>query len=93
MDCDISQSSFGFSIDSESWEHRDGRDIRTIERVSKLYDLSPVSFPAYSDTEVALRTMPKSKDKTTTEIPEVEKKKITNSVAVTRQKLNLQKLK
>lgn len=90
---DISQSSFGFSIDSESWEHRDGRDIRTIERVSKLYDVSPVSFPAYSDTEVALRTMPNSKDKTTKEIPEVEKKKIINSVAVTRQKLNLQKLK
>jgi hypothetical protein len=90
---DISQSSFGFSIDSESWEHRDGRDIRTINSISKLYDLSPVSFPAYQDTEVALRTKPNSKDEKTKEIPEVENKKITNSVAVVRQKLNLQKLK
>jgi hypothetical protein len=90
---DISQSSFGFSIKSETWEHRDGRDLRTINSVEKLYDLSPVSFPAYQDTEVALRTKPDSKDLEPKKSKDSEPKNENNSVAVMRQKLNLQKLK
>ena len=90
---DISQSSFGFSIKSETWESRDGRDIRTINSVERLFDLSPVSFPAYQDTEVALRTKPDAKDLEPKKSKDSEPKNENNSVAVMRQKLNLQKLK
>ena len=55
---DVSQSSFAFSIDRDSWdEDDDGRIIRTIHAVKRLYDVSPVTFPAYPDTAVAVRSL------------------------------------
>lgn len=57
---DVTQSSFGFTIasDGEYWEVRDGEiPIRHITRVEKLYDVSPVTYPAYPDTSVAVRSL------------------------------------
>jgi hypothetical protein len=55
---DINQSSFGFIIDSDKWEEdEDGRTIRTITKVRELKDVSPVTYPAYTDTAVAVRSM------------------------------------
>ena len=60
---DVDQSSFGFTVnkDGETWEEteRDGVSYikRTITRVSRLYDVSPVTYPAYPDTTVALRSL------------------------------------
>jgi hypothetical protein len=58
---DVSQSSFGFTIDrdGEYWEQRDGEDMPTryITRIKKLYDVSPVTYPAYPDTTVAVRSL------------------------------------
>jgi len=57
---DIRESSFGFSIarGGDQWtEDEDGRLIRTITKVSRLYDVSPVTFPAYPDTDVAKRSL------------------------------------
>lgn len=57
---DVTQSSFGFTIasDGEYWEVRDGEmPIRHITRVQKLYDVSPVTYPAYPDTSVAVRSL------------------------------------
>ena len=48
----ITQSSFAFTIgkDGDSWERgEDGNDIRIINKVDRLYDVSPVSLPAYPD--------------------------------------------
>ena len=53
---DIDQMSFGFSTISDRWETKDGIEIRTLEEV-RLFDVSPVTFPAYPDTEVALRSL------------------------------------
>jgi len=53
---DISQSSFGFTIDKEDWEERMGtKPKRKIKKVKRLFDVSPVTFPAYTDTSAALR--------------------------------------
>lgn len=55
---DITQSSFGFSVEEDSWgEDKDKNIIRTINKVSRLYDVSPVTFPAYPDTDVAKREL------------------------------------
>tara|TARA_R100000781_G_scaffold26759_2_gene19854 strand:- start:8787 stop:9569 length:783 start_codon:yes stop_codon:yes gene_type:complete len=58
---DINQSSFAFTIDSDSWDKSDdGMDIRTINKVKRLYDVSPVSIPAYpaaNDLSVAQRSL------------------------------------
>lgn len=58
---DISQSSFAFSIKEEKWEFaskENGRekDLRTITKFERLYDVSPVTYPAYQDTSVAARS-------------------------------------
>lgn len=56
---DITQSSFAFTVEKDSWSNKDGKEIRTIEKVGRLYDVSPVSIPAYpsaNDLKVAKRS-------------------------------------
>ena len=59
---DIDQSSFAFSVnqDGQKWEEKSegGKSsvLRTIKRVTRLYDVSPVTYPAYPDATVALRS-------------------------------------
>jgi HK97 family phage prohead protease len=52
---DIDQCSFGFDILEENTEIREDGSIHwTLLRV-KLYEVSPVTFPAYEDTNVSAR--------------------------------------
>jgi len=54
---DVSQMSFGFSVskDGQTWDRTVTPNVRTVTAVSELMDVSPVTFPAYPSTEVALR--------------------------------------
>ena len=52
---DISQMSFGFEVVDQRWETTDGVEVRIIER-AKLWDVSPVAFPAYPQTDVDVRS-------------------------------------
>ena len=66
---DIKEQSFGFIVGKDEWENLDGERkdepaIRTILEVSELFDVSPVTFPAYPDTSVALRSMEKAREST-----------------------------
>ena len=55
---DVRESSFGFFIQEDDWEERDdGAVIRTIVEVRQLLDVSPVTYPAYPDTDVAQREL------------------------------------
>lgn len=61
---DISQMSFGFQVmpGGQDWaENEDGVLIRTLSEL-KLFDVSPVTFPAYPATDVALRAMQAFRD-------------------------------
>lgn len=51
---DVDQCSFGFDILDEEFEDRGGSVHWTIKKV-KLYEVSVVTFPAYTDTEVSAR--------------------------------------
>ena len=53
---DINQMSFGFETLADRWETVDGGEVRTLMKV-RLFDVSPVTFPAYPDTEVGLRSL------------------------------------
>lgn len=58
---DVRESSFGFTVAhrGDDWaENEDGQIIRTINKVQRLYDVSPVAFPAYPDATVAMRACP-----------------------------------
>jgi HK97 family phage prohead protease len=57
---DIKDQSFAFTVKSDKWENIDNVDkttIRTIEEVYELFDVSIVTYPAYTDTTVALRSL------------------------------------
>jgi len=51
---DVNQMSFGFAVmspEDERWENIGGKAVRTLLRV-KLFDVSPVTYPAYTATSV-----------------------------------------
>ena len=53
---DISQMSIGFIVIDDSWGTQDGIDIREIKKV-QLFDVSIVTYPAYTQTDVGVRAM------------------------------------
>lgn len=55
---DISQCSFAFVVGEESWEYSDGEELdkRTILKISELWDVSLVTYPAYEGTSVDARS-------------------------------------
>jgi HK97 family phage prohead protease len=53
---DLSQSSFGFTVEKDSWKMENGQHVRYIERVGSLFDVSPVVYPAYSQASSGLRS-------------------------------------
>ena len=60
---DVTQSSFAFQVADDDWnEDEDGRLIRTINTVKRLFDISPVTYPAYPDTSVAARSLNQFQD-------------------------------
>jgi uncharacterized protein len=56
---DISGCSFSFVPTVEEWDFSDDLPMRTI-RECELYDVSAVTYPAYDDTSVAMRSAAES---------------------------------
>jgi HK97 family phage prohead protease len=53
---EISESSFAFTVESDTWKYDDdGACYRTIHKIKRLYDVSPVFDAAYSAAKVNLR--------------------------------------
>lgn len=56
---DVRHSSFSFSVEDDHWTKDDeGTEIRTITKIKRLYDVSPVVNPAYlqATSELAKRS-------------------------------------
>ena len=53
---DITQMSIGFIVKEDKWSTDKEMDIREIKKV-QLFDVSPVTFPAYTATDVGVRAM------------------------------------
>jgi len=54
---DVDQMSFAFKTIKDSWENQDKKEsIRTLEEV-ELFDVSPVTYPAYPQTDVKVRSI------------------------------------
>ena len=57
---DITQSSFAFTIKEQKWSESTkygSMGKRTITMIEDLYDVSPVTYPAYADTEADARSI------------------------------------
>lgn len=59
---DLKESSFAFTVAEQEWlEEKDANGdwtyTRKITKVDILYDVSPVTYPAYADTTVAKRSL------------------------------------
>lgn len=54
---DVSGSSFAFSIAAKGQKFEEDGDtaIRTITKLERLYDVGPVTYPAYQSTEAGVR--------------------------------------
>ena len=53
---DVDAMSFGFAVILDKWYAAEGADVRELIKV-KLYDVSPVTFPAYPATECDVRSI------------------------------------
>lgn len=102
---DISQSSFQFIVNDDTWtpETREGETIwkRSIKEVKSLFDVAPVTFPAYSTTEVVARSLSEAKaantptpetqtEQTTTQEPNEDSTKF---IELRKRKIQILKLK
>jgi len=57
---DVNQCSFGFRVaeDGDAWRKEpDGTYLRSILKVDRLFDVSPVTYPAYAATSCAVRSL------------------------------------
>lgn len=82
---DITGCSFGFITRSQKWEEfEDGRVLRTLLDC-QLFDVGPVTYPAYPDTDVGMRSL--------ASIAEEGKRLIAEARKVTGVPLSIQRLK
>ena len=89
---DITASSFAFTVKEERWEKQaDGTYIRYIDKIDRLFDVSPVYQPAYEATTCDLRGLEAAKAEAKAkaeELAEEEKRQ-----AMEAQKIVIEKLK
>ena len=84
---DIDQMSFGFVTRSDKWEEEEGKiPIRTLLDV-ELWDVSPVTYPAFAQTNVGVRSAEDIyKEYCNSQQPEPPKRKIIDTLKL-KQKL------
>lgn len=60
---DVTGSSFSFTVaeGDDTWTSRNGVPHRIINRVAELFDVGPVTFPAYAASVVSARSLEKAK--------------------------------
>lgn len=79
---DVDQCSFGFNILDEETEFRDDGSVHFTIRKVELYEVSVVTFPAYSETSVSARAQ---------DVAEIKKRKLDAWKATTSARLKGEK--
>lgn len=51
---DLNQCSFGFTVAKDAWGKHQDTNLRSIQKIGKLFEISLVSIPAYKDTDVSV---------------------------------------
>jgi len=74
---DITGMSFAFTVAEDDWKYNEDDTVeRTIIKFGELFDVGPVTYPAYPDTTVAARSLDVFKEHHEKEIEEKEKTKV-----------------
>lgn len=74
---DISQSSFAFKVKEDVWTERSGDiPLRSIKKFERIYDVAPVTYPAYQDATVGKRSLEAFKAE---QIPVIDPQTINNN--------------
>jgi hypothetical protein len=72
---DVTGNSFSFSIEADAdveWTDRSKEKklpLRVIKRIGQLYDVGPVTFPAYEQTKVSARAEEQAREMAEAELP------------------------
>ncbi len=53
---DVNQMSFQFTVDEDRWVEENDKTTRWIKSFKRLWDVSPVTFPAYPQTSIEARS-------------------------------------
>ncbi len=59
---DMQGQSFSFTTSVDQWDWSGETALRTLVEVDELYDVGPVTFPAYEETSVAMRSFKAASD-------------------------------
>lgn len=91
---DINQMSFGFRTVKDLWEETNKKVVRTLQEV-KLFDVSPVTYPAYPQTSATVRSAFESftAERQVSEDGAEERAKAQARLANRKRKLDLLKIK
>jgi len=84
---DISQMSFGFVCEKDSWSYDDSIDVRELHKV-KLFDVSLVTYPAYPATECDVRSIVASRKAEREKLLDEQRQKQAELSAQKQQKLH-----
>jgi len=84
---DISQMSFGFVCEKDSWSYDDSIDVRELHKV-KLFDVSLVTYPAYPATECDVRSIVASRKAEREKLLQEQRQKQAELTAKKQQKLH-----
>jgi hypothetical protein len=60
---DMQGQSFCFTTSIDQWDWSGETVLRTVIEVDELWDVGPVTYPAYEETSVALRSLQSEKEK------------------------------
>ena len=77
---DLTQSSFGFTVDKDSWRMEEGQHVRYIESVSSLFDVSAVVYPAYVQASSGLRSAEPNSEGEAEEARETPKEEVNYNI-------------
>jgi len=72
---DLTGSSFSFKVTEEEWTDEEGTQVRTISGV-QLFDVGPVTFPAYDASTVKSRDLAGAKESLSDHEAEKQKKQV-----------------
>ena len=59
---DVDGNSFSFVVEEDRWEKRGDQLLRTVVRVKELFDVGPVTYPAYAGTTVSARSLERARE-------------------------------